>query len=107
MRSTKAVGIRRNALQWDLVLTQPDRLFLLRVIRLSGLPPPTRPNVISMDSMSTIVCPQCLKASGRILPFTSHEAFVNYVRCAECAYVWTIEKGPARPTIAPRPVRRT
>lgn len=48
-------------------------------------------------------CPQCLKATGRHLPHSSAEAWVDYYRCDDCGYIWTIKKGTDRRQKSVRP----
>jgi hypothetical protein len=42
-----------------------------------------------------ISCPECRHPHGRYLPFVSEMAMVDYYRCWDCGFVWTIPKASA------------
>ena len=41
---------------------------------------------------ASATCPACSRSQGRILPFLSHDASVNYYRCVSCGHVWNVDK---------------
>jgi uncharacterized Zn finger protein len=50
------------------------------------------------DTPGEIPCPQCGDGDGvRVLPFSSAQAYVWYLRCAACGHVWTLPKDSAAP----------
>jgi hypothetical protein len=46
-------------------------------------------------------CPKCETGAINVLPFSATDAWVWYVRCAECGHVWTMPKALAQSAPAP------